>query len=261
MILLQNDFLNDHNVYKPECTQNTIQVPGMALRGNAGLPTPQKVEKSVKKRAIFFIDANNWYHNVKRYYNPSDIDITKFVKFLSEVKNYALVETRFYASIPSIEDGAETYYNHMAYLESLEKKGVKVIMRKLQKLSNKEILQRKQTTIDNLDLCRICKPLVEAAFLDLADIKRKEKGIDVWIAVDMLKLSVLDNACDVCVLISGDADFVPALKIIKGKNKEILTAMTPLGYSKELRDNFPYYIIKETTLLRCFRDYKGRTIK
>ena len=249
--------MDKQNTFKGENTHNNIQVPGMALLGNAGIPTPSKS----KKEAIFFIDANNWYHNVKRYYNPSEIDILRLAKFLSEVKNYKIKEIRYYASVPSIEDGAETYYNHIAFLDSLQKKGVNVITRKLQKLSNKDILKRKQETINNLDLCKNCKPLVEANFLDLSDIKRKEKGIDVWIAVDMLRLSTIENDCEVCVLISGDADFVPALDIIRNHKKEILTAMTPMGYSRELIEKFPYFLLKKETLFKFFRDYKGRKIK
>jgi len=213
------------------------------------------------KKAIFFFDANNWYHNVKKYHNPSGIDIQKLVNHLCKVKDYELVEIRWYASIPSISDGSDMYYRHISYLESLRKKGIIVITRKLQKLSNKEIIKKKQQIISNLDLCESCEKLVEANFLDLADIKRKEKGIDVWIGVDMLNLSVIEKRCDVCVLISGDADFVPALNIVKNNKKEILTAMTPLGYSRELIKEFPYFIIKNETLLRCFKDYPGRTIK
>ena len=210
---------------------------------------------------MFFFDANNWYHNVKRYHNPSEIDIQKLVDLLCKVKNYELVEIRWYASIPSISDGSDMYYRHISYLESLEKKGVKVITRKLQKLSNKEILKKKQQTINDLDLCESCEKLVEANFLDLADIKRKEKGIDVGIGVDMLNLAVIENKCDVCVLISGDADFVPALEIIKNHKKEILTAMTPKGYSKELIEKFPYFILKNETLLKCIKDYSKRAVK
>lgn len=213
------------------------------------------------KKAIFFFDANNWYHNVKKYHNPSEIDIQKLVNFFCKVKDYELVEIRWYASIPSILDGENMYYRHMSYLESLEKKGIKVIHRKLQKLSNKEMLKRKQDTINNLDLCESCQKLVEANFLDLADIKRKEKGIDVWIAIDMLNLAVIENKCNVCVLMSGDADFVPALEIIRKHNKEVLTAMTSKGYSRELIEKFPYFIIKNETLLRCFKDYSGKTME
>ena len=213
------------------------------------------------KKAIFFFDANNWYHNIKKYHNPSEIDKQKLVNLFCKIKDYHLIEIRWYASVPSISDGENMYYRHMSYLESLEKRGIKIILRKLQKLSNKEILKKKQQIISNLDLCESCEKLVEANFLDLADIKRKEKGIDVWIAVDMLNLAVIENKCDVCVLISGDADFVPALEIIKNHKKEILTAMTSLGYSRELIEKFPYFIIKNETLLKCFKDYPGRTVK
>lgn len=213
------------------------------------------------KKVIFFFDANNWYHNVKRYHNPSEIDIQKLVNHFCKIKNYDLVEIRWYASVPSIDDGENIYYRHISYLESLRKKGIIVVTRKLQKLSNKEILKQKQNIINGLDLCESCEKLVEATFLDLADIKRKEKGIDMWIGVDMLNLSVVKKTCDGCVLISGDADFVPALNILKENNIEILTAMTPMGYSKELIKDFPFFIIKNETFLKCLKDYQGRAIK
>ena len=183
------------------------------------------------KKAIVFVDANNWYHNVKNFFEPGMIDITKVANLLCAAKNYELVQIRWYASLPSIDDGEVVYYKHMSFLESLEKKGVKVITRKLQRLSNKEVMKKKRHIIESLDLCGKCRPIVESVFLDVASLKKKEKGIDVWIAVDMIKYSIIDNKCDVCVLISGDADFVPALELVMSRNKEILTAMTPFGYS------------------------------
>ena len=208
------------------------------------------------KKAIVFVDANNWYHNVKRFFEPGEVDILKLAEFLCKVKNYNLIETRWYASTPSIADGEKVYYRHMSFLDYLRKKGVKVITRKLQRLSNKEILKKKKDTLENLDLCDNCRPLVESVFLDVGDIKRKEKGIDVWVAVDMIKSSVIDKNCDVCILISGDADFVAALNLIKGQGKEVLTAMTPFGYSSELRKDFPYFILRKETLMKCLRSYK-----
>jgi hypothetical protein len=37
--------------------------------------------------------------------------------------------------------------------------------------------------------------------------------------------------------------------------------MTSIGYSKELIDNFPFFIIRKETLLKCFKDYPGKTIR
>ncbi len=208
------------------------------------------------KKAIVFVDANNWYHNVKKFYEPSEIDIKKVAEVLSRIKKYELMQIRWYASIPSIADGERMYYGHMAFLQHLEKKGVKVVTRKLQRLSNEEILKKRRATIDNLDLCKNCRPLVESVFLDLADIKKKEKGIDVWVAIDMIRESVIDKNCDACILISGDADFTPALEIIKSHGIEVLTAMVPWGYSTELRQKFEYFILNQEILKKCLRDYK-----
>jgi len=227
----------------------------MTLWRNAGLPIISG-GFSMDKRAIVFVDANNWYHNVKKFFDPGEVDITKVAELLCNIKKYSLVQIRWYASIPSIADGENMYYKHMAFLEHLEKKGIKVITRKLQRLSNDEFLKKRRETIQSLDLCENCKPLVESVFLDIADLKKKEKGIDVWIAIDMIKESVIDKTCDVCILISGDADFVPALNLIKGQKKEVLTAMVPWGYSSELRREFPFFILRKETLLKCLREYK-----
>lgn len=210
----------------------------------------------VMKKAILFIDANNWYHNVKNYYKPGDIDIPKIADFLCRVKKFKLVEIRWYASVPNIADGEVMYYRHMSFLEHLEKQGIKVITRKLQRLSNKEILKKKKQIIEGLDLCKTCNPLVESEFLSLADIQKKEKGIDVWCAVDMIKYCLMDGKCDVCILISGDADFVPALNLIKDKNKDVLVACVPSGFSKELRDKFEYFILRKETLSKCLKEWK-----
>ena len=208
------------------------------------------------KKAIVFVDANNWYHNVKKFFPPGQVDITKVAEFLCNVKDYKLVQIRWYASTPSIKDGENMYYKHMSFLQGLEKKGVKVITRKLQMLSNKEVINKRKHTINNLDLCKQCKLLVESVFLDLDDMKRKEKGIDVWAAVDIIKKSIIDKECNVCILISGDADFVPSLNIINNKAIEVLTATVPFGYSTELRKKFPYFILRKETLEKCLKDYK-----
>ncbi len=242
-VFKQEDVNNNNN--------NNIQVPGMTRKGNAGLPIPPK-------KSIVFVDANNWYHNVKLLFKPSSISIVKVSNLICKNLNFDLVEIRWYASIPDISDGEKEYFEHMHFLNILEKEGVKIITRKLQRLSNKEILKKKRNIIDSLDLCNNCKPLIEASFLDLADIKRKEKGIDVWIAIDMIKKLIVDKSCEVCILISGDADFVPAVNLIKDAGKKVLSAFVPFGYSSELRNSTEYFIIRKETLTKCFRDYENK---
>jgi len=212
------------------------------------------------KKAIFFVDANNWYHNLKRWFTPSEIDISKVVHFITKEKNIEILEIRWYASIPSIEDNKLDYMKHMKFLSILQEKGIKVITRKLQRLSNKEILKKRQELLESWDLCELCKPIVKESFLDITDHTKKEKGIDVWIAIDMVK-EAINNKLDCAVLISGDADFVPAFNLIKEINKRVLSCFVPRGYSNELRQKFPYLLLNREILNKCFRDYKGRTIK
>ena len=212
------------------------------------------------KKVIVFVDANNWYHNVKKWFTPSEIDISKVVDFIAKEKDLEVLEIRWYASIPSIEDDKLDYMKHMSFLSILQEKGIKVITRKLQRLSNKEILKKRQELLESWDLCEVCKPIVKESFLDISDHSKKEKGIDVWIAIDMVK-EAINNKIDCAVLVSGDSDFVPAFNLIKEIKKEALSCFVPRGYSNELRQKFPYLLLTREILNKCFRDYKGKTIK
>ena len=207
------------------------------------------------KKSIIFVDANNWYHNLKNYFTPGEIDISRLKEFISKEKNLEIIEIRGYASMPNRKDNELIYKRQRAFLGGLEKRGVKIVTRKLQKLSTKEIKKKGQQFIEDWDLCNICKPLVEASFLDIADNLKKEKGIDVWIAVDMVKEAIKVDI-DIAVLISGDADFVPDFSLIKEVGKEVLSCFVPRGYSNELRQKFPYLILTREILIKCLKDYK-----
>ncbi len=207
------------------------------------------------KKAIVFVDANNWYHNLKKWFKPSDIDIKKVVDLIAEKKSFDILEIRWYASVPDIEDNKINYIRHMNFLSSLKKRGIKIITRKLQKLSTRELKKKREDLLNSWDLCKFCKPIVEESFLDVADHNQKEKGIDVWIAIDMVK-EAINNKIDCAILISGDADFVPAFNLIKEIGKEILSSSVPRGYSNEIRQKFPYLILNRETLNKCQRDWK-----
>ncbi len=207
------------------------------------------------KKGIIFVDANNWYHNLKYWFKPSHIDINKVAENISKLRNINIVEIRWYASMPNIRDDPELYRQQRAFLGHLEKKGIKVIVRKLQKLSTKEIKKKREEFIKSWDLCEICKPIVEESFLDVSDHHQKEKGIDIWIAIDMVKESIKNNI-DCPILISGDSDFTPAFELIKSLGKDFLSCSVPRGYANELRQKFPYLILTKDILKNCLRDWK-----
>ncbi len=205
------------------------------------------------KRAIVFVDANNFYHCVKRIISPSILDVNKISSELCKIKNFNLVDIYWYASIPDINDGIEQYDRHRGFLSELEKRGVKVVRRKLQKVSQKEMNKKKNFVFEKISFCESCKEMFSKS-INLFFSNKKEKGIDVWCAVDMIDKSCMKDECDVCILISGDADFVPALELIEGESREILVASPYSGFSNELREKFEYFVLKEEFLNKCLRE-------
>ena len=175
-----------------------------------------------KRRAIIFIDGSNWYHNCKSEIKPSKIDIVKLSKFICTHFNFSLNEIRYYNSVPDISDGEEVYYKHMKFLEGLKKQGIIAKTRKLKKIIKDEI--------------------------------SVEKGVDVLISADMIKKSLVDDDCEVCVLISGGADFIPVMEIIKEAKKEAITSCVLQGYGRELlQGKFRYLVLKKEDLEKCLK--------
>jgi len=140
-----------------------------------------------------------------------------------------IVEIRYYNSTPDIELGENNYYKHMVFLAGLKKKGFEVNTNKLKKI-------------------RVNGKTI-----------RVEKGIDVMITVDMINKTLIEKECDCCILVSGDCDFVPVMRLIKKAGKEVLTASVLRGYARELlQGEFRFWILKKNDLVKCFRSYDGK---
>jgi len=216
----------------------------------------EKVE--LKKKAIVFIDGNNWYHNSRQVVDTKYISFTKLANFICDHYKYELLQIRYYNSIPDISENELKYYQHMEFLSRLEKEGIKVFKRKLQKNSNKDALNERGMIVDSLILCEKCKPIVKENCINcLGNVSKKEKGIDVKIAVDMIRKCLIESECDVCILVSGDADFIPAILTIRDANKEVITSSVFPGYSNELRSGkFRYFPLTKSNLNKyCMKDY------
>jgi len=61
-----------------------------------------------------------------------------------------------------------------------------------------------------------------------------EKGVDVNIAVDMLKYAYL-NAYDTAIIVTGDGDFTTAVEAVKDLGKHVENAYFETGRSQELQ--------------------------
>lgn len=176
-----------------------------------------------KRKAIIFIDGSNFYHNSKSLIDkPSKIDFRSLSKFICNNFQLELKEIRYYNSVPDISDDETIYYKHMEFLDGLRKKGIIVEERKLKKIREFKI--------------------------------KIEKGIDVMIASEMIRKTLVENECGVCILISGDADFIPAIQIIKDAGYEVIICCPRDGFSNELRQGkFRYIVLKKEDLEKCLK--------
>ena len=173
-----------------------------------------------KRRAIIFIDGSI-YHNSKSLINkPSKIDFKSLSKFICDNFKLELKEIRYYNAVPDISDNETIYYKHMGFLDRLKKQGIIVEERKLKKIKELKI--------------------------------KIEKGIDVMIASEMIRKTLVEKKCEVCILISGDADFIPAMQIIKDAGYEVIICSPRYGFSNELRQGkFRYLVLKKEDLEKC----------
>ena len=70
----------------------------------------------------------------------------------------------------------------------------------------------------------------------------------------MIRKTLVEKECGVCILISGDADFIPAMQIIKDAGYEVIVCSPAYGFSNELRQGrFRYLILKREYLDKCLR--------
>ena len=193
---------------------------------------------TLTKNAIIFIDGNNLYHNLKAsFIRPGSIDLNKLVTVVATHFSCTVQKVIYYNSIPSIKDGSEIYYSHMKFLDEIKKyQGFEIKTRKLQRQSTREKMKTIEEEIFTQKLCAVCEPVVLSHWKDyIGKINVKEKGIDILIAVDIFASCLLRKECDMCVLVTGDADFIPCMDIVKSKGMSIATASTAKGYSYELR--------------------------
>ncbi|MFH1365225.1 MAG: NYN domain-containing protein [archaeon] len=205
----------------------------------------------MEQEAILFIDGNNLYHNLKQMkIKPSNLDFQKLVGLICKQFNVELKEVRYYNSMPTLRDGKDLYFSHLKFVDTLRKISKFTIhTRKLQIHSTKELLKEKKELIDSMELCENCRPIVEQNILDtIGNVKKKEKGLDIMLAVDLVE-SAIKNRAEILIIFSGDADFVPAMRLAQNNKKELFSVSLVKGYSRELRENFKFFVLGRNIII------------
>lgn len=169
------------------------------------------------ERVVVFIDGSNLYHCAKTEFGRADIDFPKLSQLLCGHRT--LVRTYYYNAMVRREDGEERYQAQQRFFENLRR-------------------------LPYLDL-------------RLGRLERRgnavvEKGIDVKIATDML-LQAHGSVYDTAILVSGDADYVPAVEAVKSIGKHVEVAVVSVGGSAQLMQTADKYVVLDDILPQCWR--------
>ena len=152
-------------------------------------------------------NQNGFHYNIKELPNG----LAKRLNY-----NFNLIKTYYYCSVPDpeYEDdiGKERARKQILGLEQLKK--IPLLDVRVFKLRYGMRTLRHKVT------CTHCQ---NEFYLNDNVLTKREKGVDICIAVDMLS-QAYNNAYDVALLLTGDSDFVPAIEKVKALGKIVYCA-------------------------------------
>lgn len=135
---------------------------------------------------MIFIDGSNFYHSLRKNFNTTKIDFEKFCNHLT--KNGDLIIIFYYTAPVHQKDDPAAYQSQQKFLSKLNYvKRMKIFLGRLEKRGNNH---------------------------------KVEKGVDVKLVVDLLK-NAFENKFDRAILVSNDADFVPAIEEVQTLGKKV----------------------------------------
>ena len=144
------------------------------------------------ERVMIFIDGSNFYHSLTMSFNSAKIDIEKFCEFV--VGDDDLVRIFYYTAPLHQKDNVEAYKSQQKFFSALQRiKRLKLFLGRLERRDNSHIV---------------------------------EKGVDVKLVVDLL-VNAYENKYDKAILVSNDADFVPAIEEVQNLNKKVVNVNFP----------------------------------
>lgn len=146
------------------------------------------IREPYRKRVVAFVDGQNLYFAAKHAFGhtwPNYDPLALARRIAGQRERWDVTEVRFYTGVPNSEDNPRWNHFWTAKCAQLGRERVKVFTRPLR--------YRTKTVV--------CPDGLEHAYRD-----GDEKGIDVRIAVDVIRLAN-DDAYDVALLFSQDQDF------------------------------------------------------
>ncbi len=162
------------------------------------MTSDNKEQDNSDTTVAIFIDGSNLYHSLEENCKRFDLDFDAFSKKLCRGRR--LFRTYYYNVLRDPERNVQAYQDQQKFLAALYNHPYLEVRLGISKV-------RGETAV--------------------------EKGVDIMVATDMLKLA-WDNLYDTAILVSGDGDFAYAIQAVKDIGKHVEVAAFPSNLAWEL---------------------------
>lgn len=163
------------------------------------------------KRVSIFIDGNNFYHGLRKIYGDSksymDFNFEKFAEFLANKRE--IVNIFYYNAPLDVSKNPEKYKSQQRFFDKIQR---------IPKF--------------NLIICKLVKRKIKKT----GEFYYTAKEDDIYMAVDMVE-GAFDNKFDIAIVVSGDGDFVPAVKAVQRREKIVENIYFKKSFSQNLKQN------------------------
>ncbi len=170
------------------------------------------------EKVQIFVDGGNFYHLVLKLLKikESDFSLDDFAKFLANGRTITDAGKRFYVGTVKEQQGnlksKESMSYQVKYLAKLRLAGWETKTSKLRLKEEKVMIDARTKNYKNI---------LKKGIASIEYQRFREKGIDVKIATDLI-VGAVDDQYDTAILVSSDADLIPAIDWIRRRyNKKV----------------------------------------
>jgi len=177
----------------------------------------------MSKKILVQFDGSNFYNKVKKILPKVHLTLFSYARLAEKISKSKNLKVVYYVGeikkYPGNKKSEKLYANQQSLFSNLRKQ--------------------------NIDL--------KLGYLLMSDGKYHEKGVDVQIAVDIVR-GAIKNEYDICYIVSSDTDLLPAIQTAKDEGKKIVYVGFENFISQALSRNCTSsLILKRSHLLKFAR--------
>jgi uncharacterized LabA/DUF88 family protein len=169
------------------------------------------------KRVAIFIDGGNFHHLVIKKLDTTELgfDFEQFVLFLIEHNTLVNAWKRYYTGTVREQVGnahsKESMAKQTKFFTELKKYAWQLRTSKLK-------TRMEYITVDTR--MQDYKKILAIGMSEIVYERKREKGIDVMLATDLI-VGAVEDVYDMAIVVSSDADLIPAIDWVRTRGKQV----------------------------------------